>query len=329
MELWPLLAGTRLFITGATGFYGKWLLEAIIAANDALGTRIRATLLSRNPARFKAEVPHLGLRPEFEWIVGDPTEFEFPTGGFDYLIDFATPSAAEVGAGGTAIVERCLQGSANLIRFAKATGVRRVLYASSGAVYGSQPADVEQLTEDYVADPATVSPYGRLKLRSEALLPESGLDYVITRGFAFIGPYLPLTDKFAAGSFLRDALSGGPIVVRGDGTDVRSYLYATDLAMWLLASLLKGKKGQAYNVGSDEPVRISRLAAHVAALAPGGPAVRILEAPGSRVGSWYVPRINRARTELGLTVLLGLNDAINRTMDWCLAAKNTECAYPL
>lgn len=312
MELWPLLAGTRLFITGATGFYGKWLLEAIIAANDALGTRIRATLLSRNPARFKAEVPHLGLRPEFEWIVGEPTEFEFPTGGFDYLIDFATPSAAEVGAGGTAIVERCLQGSANLIRFAKATGVRRVLYASSGAVYGSQPADVEQLTEDYAADPATVSPYGRLKLRSEALLLESGLDCVITRGFAFIGPYLPLTDKFAAGSFLRDATMGNPVHVRGGACKVRSYLYAADLAIWLLTLLANGDDGLVINVGSDQPLTLIALANAIAKRYAGTTVIESEVTAPDR----YVPSIEKARAEYHLHPLLPIEISIDRTCAW-------------
>ena len=277
---------------------------------------VRATVLSRDPARFRAEVPHLGLRPEFEWIVGEPAGFEFPAERFDYLIDFATPSAAEVGAGGTAILERCLQGTDNLIGFAKAAGVRRVLYASSGAVYGRQPADVERLAEDFAADEATVSPYGRLKQRSEALLLASGLDCVIARGFAFVGRYLPLTDKFAAGSFLRDALAGGPIVVQGDGTDVRSYLYAADLAIWLFTLLLKGKSSQVYNVGSDEPITIARLASCVGALAPGKPLARILKAPGTLSQSSYVPSIARARDTLDLAPVVPLDTAIRRSLGW-------------
>lgn len=293
-----------------------------------MGTDIRATLLSRDPARFKAKVPHLGLRPEFDWVVGEPTEFEAPIGGFDYLIDFATPSAAEVmqsgiqadGAGGTAIIERCLQGSANLIRFAKATGVRRLLYASSGAVYGRQPADVERLAEDFVADAATVSPYGQLKQRSETLLLESGLDCVIARGFAFIGPYLPLTDKFAAGSFLRDALAGGPIRIHGDGSPVRSYLHCADLAAWLVTLLARGRSGGAYNLGSDQAVSLRELAQRIAAALPTPCQVIAGGAPVIGVER-YLPNIGRAQTELGLRLAIGLDAAVARSVSAALAAE--------
>ncbi len=306
-----------MFITGGTGFYGKWLLEAIVAANDTLGANIRTTLLSRDPARFRAEVPHLGSHPEFEWIVGEPARFEFPTGRFDYLIDFATPSAAEVGAGGTAIVERCLHGSAKLIRFSKAAGVRRVLYASSGAVYGRQPGNVERLAEDFPADAATVSPYGRLKQRSEALLLESGLDCVIARGFAFIGPYLPLTDKFAAGSFLRDAAAGGPIVVNGNGTAVRSYLYAADLAVWLLTLLVKSTAGKAFNVGSDEAVSILDLAKLISELVTHRPEIKVLQADSSTSKhDFYVPDIRYARSAMDLKAMYPLPEAVRKTIAW-------------
>ncbi|MBI5107548.1 MAG: NAD(P)-dependent oxidoreductase [Rhodocyclales bacterium] len=300
------------------------MLEAIIAANDACGANVRATVLSRDPARFRAEVPHLGLRPEFEWIVGEPAGFEFPAERFDYLIDFATPSAMEVGAGGTAIVERCLRGSANLIRFAKAAGVRRVLYASSGAVYGRQPENVERLAEDFPADAATVSPYGRLKQRSEALLLGSGLDVVIARGFAFIGPYLPLTDKFAAGSFLRDALAGGPIRIHGDGNQLRSYLYAADLAVWLVALLASGHAGRAYNLGSDNAVSLHDLATRIAAALP-RPCAVVAGSADIAGAKRYVPDIGLARSELGLKVAIGLDEAVGR----CVAAPRQDIAQKL
>jgi dTDP-glucose 4,6-dehydratase len=299
------------------------MLEAIIAANDSLGANIRATLLSRDPARFNAEVPHLGLRPEFDWVIGEPAGFEAPMGSFDFLIDFATPSAAEVGAGGTAIVERCLQGSTNLIGFAKAAGVRRVLYSSSGAVYGRQPANVERLAEDVVADAATVSPYGRLKQRSEALLLESGLNCVIARGFAFIGPYLPLTDKFAAGSFLRDALAGGPIVINGDGRATRSYLHTADLTIWLLTLLARGTPGRVCNVGSEQAASMLELARRIAAYSAPGLRVDLRGSPGAESVGSYVPDISRAKTELGLLARIPLDAAIRQTLDWHLA--NQDC----
>jgi dTDP-glucose 4,6-dehydratase len=310
---WRDLAGSRFFITGGTGFYGKWMLEAIAAANDELGAGVRATVLSRDPARFAAEVPHLAARPELEWLSGEPARFAPPSGAFDCLIDFATPSAVEVGAGGTAIIDGCLRGTENLLAFAQASGMRRIFYASSGAVYGRQPAELERIPEDFVDDPASVSPYGRLKQRTEARLLASGIDCVISRGFAFIGPYLPLTDKFAAGSFIRDALAGGPIRIHGDGSPVRSYLYAADLAVWMSVMLAHGKPGLAYNLGSDHGVTLARLATAIAAAA--SPPSEVVLGGSAGVGALrYLPDTSRARHELGLAAIIDFDAAVSRSV---------------
>lgn len=324
---WRALAGSHLFITGGTGFYGKWMLEAIAAANDELGAGVSATILSRDPARFAAEVPHLAARTEFEWVAGEPARFAPPSGAFDYLIDFATPSALEVGAGGTAIIDHCLRGTESLLGFAKAAGVHRIVYASSGAVYGRQPPDLERMPEGFVPDPATVTPYGQLKQCTEALLLASGVDCVIARGFAFIGPYLPLTDKFAAGSFIRDALAGGPIRIFGDGSTRRAYLYGADLVVHLLHLLVKGRPGKTYNIGSEESIVLSGLASAIATAAGNEVAIEIASTFLSSPANTYVPSIERARSELGLPMPIPLDLAIRRSLDWALEA-SSKSALP-
>jgi len=247
-------------------------------------------------------------------VTGTPTAFTYPAGHFDFLVDFATPSAAEVGAGGTAIAKACLNGTTNLLRFARQAKVRRMLYASSGAVYGPQPAHIERLAEGYVCDPSLLSPYGHLKRETETMVLESGIECVIARGFAFIGPYLPLTDKFAAGSFLRDALSGGPIRIRGDGSPIRSYLYGADLAVWLTVMLAHGHPGCAYNIGSDRPISLNELAFRIAATIPSPCNVNTAGGPLDGADR-YLPDINRA-AELGLHVAIELNTALERFALW-------------
>lgn len=311
---WHDLARTRLFITGGTGFFGKWLLESIAAANDRLGTQVRATILSRNPARFGEEVPHLATRPEFDWLIGDAASFMFPAGKFDYVFHFATASAAEVGAGDTATIMRNLQGIERVLDFARAAGVKHLLYASSGAVYGPQPTGMERIPESYRGAPDTTNPaagYGEMKRMEEHICSRSGVDCVIARGFSFLGPYLPLTDKFAAGSFIRDALSGGPIRIRGGGRVVRSYLYAADLAVWLPTLLARGQGGSVYNLGSDEEIALSQLAKDLAAMTRTG----INEIAGERQER-YVPAVDKAYREIGLRPLIPLSEALARTLSW-------------
>jgi dTDP-glucose 4,6-dehydratase len=139
---------------------------------------------------------------------------------------------------------------------------------------------------------------------------------VIARGFAFVGPHLPLDTHFAVGNFLRDGRAGGPIVVKGDGTAMRSYLYASELAIWLWTMLASGRPGRAYNVGSEEAVSIAELARLVARLfgvearIDGGP--RDPSLPPER----YVPSVKRAREELALVQRIDLATGLRRTADW-------------
>ncbi len=121
-----------------------------------------------------------------------------------------------------------------VLEFSERSGTERILYTSSGAVYNHQ-------TE-----------YAQLKRASESLLADKA---VIARLFAFIGPYLKLDANFAAGNFIRDALKGGPITVQGDGTAIRTYLYAGDLAAWLWTLLVEGEG--TYDVGGDIPITIA------------------------------------------------------------------------
>ncbi|MBN8517270.1 MAG: NAD(P)-dependent oxidoreductase [Candidatus Accumulibacter sp.] len=316
-NLWEELAGTRFFITGGTGFFGKWLLESFAAANDQLGAQVRATVLSRNPARFAAEVPHLALRPEFDWLIGETDSFPFPHEKFDYVIHLATPSAAEISAGDAALALSVLHGMHRVLEFARQSGIRRLLLSSSGAVYGRQPASLSHIPEDYngAPDPGQpLSAYGELKRMAElmcTLTPE--VECVITRGFSFVGPYLPLSDKFAAGSFLRDALEDKPVVVRGNGTAQRSYLYASDMAIWLLTILARGKSWRAYNVGSNEAVSTLQLAQRIALCSPTPLEVKVLESKGNSAVDTYLPDISLAHRELGLRVAIDLDHALKKT----------------
>lgn len=315
--MWRELAGSRLFITGGTGFFGIWLMESIAAANDALKVGVGATVLSRDPGRFATHNPRLAARPEFAWLAGHAESFTFPANRHDYVIHLATASAAEVGAGDTAPTMATLLGMQRVLQFTRACGARRLLLASSGAVYGRQPPELSHLPETHAGAPNpqhVASAYGEIKRMSELMCALTrDLDCVIARGFSFVGPGLPLGGKFAIGSFIRDALAGGPIRVHGDGTPIRSYLYAADLVIWLLTLLLKGRSNRPYNVGSDQAISLAELAREVAATTYGS-AVEIAHAPGP--AERYVPEIQRARTELGLNVLIPLSQALSQTVEW-------------
>ena len=216
-----------------------------------------------------------------------------------------------------------VDGMCNVLEVAASASRPRLLFTSSGAVYGRQPPDVPGLTEDHepgVEALADLGAYHRGKREAERLgeaaVAAGDTEVVTGRLFAFAGPYLPIDAHFAVGNFIRDALDGGPVVVGGDGTPFRSYQYAADLVVWLLALLVRGESGRAYNVGSDEAVDIATLARTVAAEVGDVP-VEISGTPNpSRPAERYVPDCSRARTELGLANAVALDEAIRRTAVW-------------
>lgn len=314
------LAGQHLFITGGTGFIGTWLLETIAAANTQLGTNIRATVLSRTPQAFARRSPHLARHSEFTWLTGDVRNFVFPDCRFDRIIHGATAASAALNAQlPREMFSTIVDGTARILDFAASIGAEH-LYLSSGAVYGSQPTAIEALPETWQGAPEQLLPgsaYAEGKRAAEflcAATPQAPTK--IARCFAFIGPHLPLDAHFAAGNFIRDALNGKAIVVNGDGRPMRTYLHAADLAIWLLAILVRGTPLHPYNVGSTQAVSIADLANRIALQAPTEVPVHILSPATEGPAPRYVPDTRRAREELRLLQTISLDEAIGRTLRW-------------
>lgn len=325
--LWDELRGERLFITGGTGFFGCWLLESLAWANDRLRLRLQAWVLTRHPDAFRRKAPHLAGHAAIHLHPGDVRSFEFPTGHFSHVIHAATESSARLNAEQPLLMlDTIVAGTRRTLDFATHCSAQRLLLTSSGAVYGRQPPELSHIPEDYAGSPDPLdaaSAYAEGKRLAELLCAlyarQSGLQVKIGRGFAFVGPYLPLDRHFAVGNFIADGLRGGPIRVLGDGTPYRSYMYAADLVIWLWTILLRGQAGRAYNVGSEDAVSIAELAALVAAAFQPAPPVNIQQptVPG-RPAERYVPCTRRARDELGLQTTIALPEAIRRTVGWYL-----------
>jgi nucleoside-diphosphate-sugar epimerase len=312
-----VLRGARLFISGGTGFFGKWLLGAFAYAEAQLGLGLRITILSRDPDAFLARHPEVARELPFRFVRGHVADFSFPGERYDFVIHGATDTTAfATPAEEAEQVRAIVAGTRRMLDLARQSGARRFLYLSSGAVYGAASGRPVGAREEDYDDVVAPMPYGRAKREAEKACADSGIDFVTARGFAFLGPYLPLEAHFAAGNFLRDARRGGPIEVRGDGTALRSYLYPSDLVTWLLRMLARGGRGRAYNVGSDETVSTAQLARRIAAACDPVPQVTIQSRDRPGPQNIYLPDITRARAELGLGVRVKLDDAIRRTLAW-------------
>jgi dTDP-glucose 4,6-dehydratase len=318
------LRNARIFITGGTGFFGHWLLESLLHADARLGLNLRATVLTRNAAGFRHRSPHIANADTITLLEGDIRSFEFPAKAHTHVVHAATDSAVAADAPAHELPESILDGTHRVLQFARETGVHRLLYVSSGAVYGRGITDVRCISETHprAPDPLQLnSSYDEAKRMAEHLCVAyshaTRLECSIARCFAFLGPHLPLDAHFAIGNFIRDAMASKPIEILGDGTPLRSYLYMSDLAAWLWTMLVRAPANRAYNVGSDRTVSIRELADTVAATLQPGLAVSVAREPVPNTAPMtYVPDISRARSELGLDVTVQLDDAIRRTAAW-------------
>lgn len=324
-DLWKELRKSRVFIAGGTGFFGKWLLESFLAANDKFKLNASITVLSRNPHKFAKKYPRLAACPPLSLIKGDIRNFKFPKGKFTHLIHGAVDASLKlIQEKPLLIFDTIIQGTRRILEFAEAREVKKVLLISSGAVYGRQPAAISRLTEEYRGAPDFTDHYAiygeSLRAAETLCVPYASrkiFEPKIARCFSFVGPYLPLNAHFAIGNFIRDALGGRTIRIEGDGTPRRSYLYAADLAIWLWTILLRGKSMRAYNVGSENAVSLTETAKLVAKLSGNKPEVIIVRKPDtSKPVTLYVPSAQRTRAELGLKENICLREAIQRTINF-------------
>lgn len=321
------LQNAHIFLTGGTGFIGAWLLEAIAYANQTHLANIEVTVLTRNPLAFKEKNLQLFENPCFHYVAGDVVhlpECLKSSKPFTHLIHAATDASAELNeVNPLQMFDTVVLGTRQILDVAMQQKIARVLYLSSGAVYGQQLPGVDFVSENSLSAPDCLNPkntYAEGKRASEMLCAiygkQFGCNIVVARIFALLGPLLNLDIHFAAGNFIRDALAGKKIIVSGDGRPERSYLYPTDLIVWLLAMLTHGRSGAAYNAGSEEAISIADLAKLTSSLL-GNKGYEIL---GLSDSGWnpgrYVPSNRLIQEELGVKQTVDLAEAIRRTAHW-------------
>jgi nucleoside-diphosphate-sugar epimerase len=329
--LWQEVRGGRILITGATGFFGCWLLESFIWINRRLDLRAEAVGVSRNPGVFSSHAPHLVADPAVKMVAVDVRDGRLPEGQFTHVVHAATEASVTLNSEQPEVMfDTIVQGTRNVLHRATKNTNCKFLLTSSGAVYGIQPPQVSHIQESFRGGPDPLDracAYAEGKRAAEtlcALAASRQVHPVIARCFAFAGPYMKLNAHFAIGNFIADRLRGGPIRVQGDGTPFRSYMYASDLMVWLWTILFKGEAGRAYNVGSEDAVDIASLAKIVVQTLPPPVGIEIAREriPGAMF-SRYIPCTRRSREELSLELRVSLPEAISRTYAW-FALRGTD-----
>ena len=311
------LTGKTLLLTGGCGFVGSYLVESIIAFNQAHdGAPCHLLLPTRSLTATRTKWTHFFGIKDVSWFEWDGCTLEPPSDTCDYIIHAASPSdPANYLHAPMQTMEDIALGTSAVLHYARTANVRTLLYLSSGAAYGRQTPEMEALTEDNpgapdLADPASC--YGEAKRYSELLCRTSGVPSIIARLFAFIGPYQDKGGSFAVPNFIQQATQSKSIRIHSDGSALRTYCYASDLTIGLWKLLLNGKPGELYNVGSDVPRVTIRELADVIAKQTGNVEVVVEGKLGTGLRSRYIPNTDKFKQIH--TAQIDLAEGLRRTI---------------
>lgn len=305
------LNNSKIFITGGTGFFGKWLLASLLYAKRKISLNVEIWILTRDQQKFLDRYPWFN---EFNYIEGDIVSFQFPEISFDYIIHAAADVSTSEVKDPESFLKGAIDGGKRIIELAKKSNAKKILFTSSGAIYGKATSQDENFIESLDL-PLELSPYGEAKKRVEELFKTCGMNYLITRCFAFIGPELPLNGSFAAGNFLNDLVSGKEIQIKGNGAPLRSYMYMSDFCIWIWKLLVSEKINEVVNIGSDEVISIKNLAFKMNDLLEGKGVSIFDDKPPAEILK-YVPCIEKAKTMFDLDLKVSLDEAILKTSRW-------------
>lgn len=274
---WEKLSGKNILITGATGLIGSCLVEVLMRK---VGIDYHVYASGRDEKRAIARFKAFATNPFFHFIKYDVLQpLEVDT-CFDYIVDAASNASPNFFATKPVeVIKSNIQGLCNLIDYGLNHGLRRILYISSGEVYGE--GDGRAFTEDYSGYVNITSPrscYPSSKRTAETLCVSYAQEYnveaVIARPCHVYGPNFTESDNRVYAQFIRNVLRGEDIVMKSNGEQYRSWCYVVDCASALLHILLRGESGQAYNIADENSnISIKQLAEIVAAI--GGKSVRL------------------------------------------------------
>ncbi|MBM3751195.1 MAG: NAD-dependent epimerase/dehydratase family protein [Acidimicrobiia bacterium] len=303
-------------VTGAAGFIGSTLADALTRRGDAVvGLDCFTDYYSRDIK--EANLAPLRQRPNFRFI-----EDRLQTVSMDTLLEGVTHIyhlAAQAGvrkSWGTDFLtytSHNVDSTQRLLEAVKSHSLTRFVYASSSSVYGDGVAI--PMREDAMIQP--LSPYGVTKLAAEHLCllytANYGVPTVSLRFFTVYGPKQRPDMGFHR--FIRAAITQTPITLYGDGEQTRDFTFVDDIVAALMAAGDRGRSGAVYNIGGGSRVSINEVLAQIAHIAGHPLDIRREAAQKGDMRDTFADT-TLARAELGFTPKTSLAEGLRAQYDW-------------
>lgn len=256
------LEGMRVLVTGATGLIGGCLTDMLMQS----GADCQVYAFGRNESRARKRFARYDGDSRFHFIQGDVVEPLASDICFDYIIHAASNASPNFfREKPVEVIKSNVTGVARLMEYGLSHGMRRMLYVSSGEIYGEGGDRFTETDSGYIDCATPRACYPSSKRAAETLCvsyaAEYGADVVIARPCHTYGPYFTESDNRVYAQFIRNVLSGQDIVMKSRGEQYRSWIYVVDCAVALLLILQKGQTGEAYNVADEQScITIKHLA---------------------------------------------------------------------
>lgn len=254
--VWENLQGKTVLISGATGYVSQYIIHGLLKKNDLFQTNIRVIALCRNKEKADLRFSHYYNRADFKLLVQDIcSEIEIEE-DIHYIIHTASP--AGLVASNKNPVETFkvnVFGCDKLLTLAEKKNAEFLLF-SSVDVYGKlggERFEETKLGELDTMDSRNV--YAYAKRASENLCAcylQKGVRVKVVRPSQIMGGGISLDDGRIHIDFISQIIKKQKIVLKGDGSPVRSFIYVTDAIIAILMVLTAGENGQAYNICNEE-----------------------------------------------------------------------------
>lgn len=291
---WEQLEGKNILVTGATGLIGGCLVEVLMAHEG----NYQIYAAGRNELRARERFAPFANDRRFHFLRYDVSDPLLAGQDFHFIVHAASGASPSAFASQPVeVVKANILGVANLMDYGLSHNMRRMLYVSTGEIYGEGGATLDtpdgkafvESDSGYVNCATQRACYPSSKRAAETLCiaygAEYGADVVIARPCHVYGPNFTESDNRVYAQFLRNILRGEDIVMKSDGSQYRSWCYVVDCVRALLYILLKGESGEAYNIADETSnVTIRELAETIANI--GGRKV-VIRKPDNQESSGY------------------------------------------
>jgi len=325
IEKLSLLKNKSLFISGASGFVGKWVIELLNHLNTNHQFNVQIYAHSRTINEQAKLFPEIFNKKHIKLIQGDIKNLTEIDSTVSYVLHLAgSPDSRDHASDPVKVMNDIFEGTNKILDAStRLDKLANFTLFSSGLVYGTQPFSSENTKEDSFTGlncSSLNSAYTESKRAAESLAQSYRSAYklplTILRPFAFMGPYQSIERPWAINNFIRDCLLSQPIRILGDEETVRSYMYPSEMAFWTLLSLLNTASGSSFNIGSHDGKTLRAIAQIVEQNFDKRNGVISTVPLHSGLLTKFVPSVSRFENTFKVKLKIDTQSAIEKSIKW-------------